>query len=420
MDAFQKLKEEAKQLLGIKSEEKVVEEKLKTFPSLSSEELLEILGLTIKSDEENKLATFLCQLSAYSNNSQFNISFNAPSSTGKSYIPLEIGKLFPKEDVLELGYCSPTAFFHDQSKWNSQLGLSVVDLERKILIFLDQPHTLLLQHLRPVLSHDKKEILVKITDRGKRKLRTKNVLIRGFPSVIFCSAGLRLDEQESTRFLLLSPEISQEKIRQSIIEKIKKEANSKAYDIWLEENPKRKELKERIEWIKKAEIKEINIPKELKQTIEMRFLSKYKFLKPRHSRDIARLLSLTKSFALLNLWDRELKERVITCREEDFENALKIWNRISEAQELNLPPYIFELYNKVVLTIWKEREEGITYQEICRKHFEIYGRPLPDWQLRQEVIPMWDMAGLIVKELDPIDKRKILIKPLQIEENYRE
>ncbi|KKT29088.1 MAG: hypothetical protein UW15_C0018G0001, partial [Parcubacteria group bacterium GW2011_GWC1_44_10] len=57
------------------------------FKPLSSQELVEILGLTIKKDEENKLLTFLCELSAYTESSQLNISFNAPSSTGKSYIP---------------------------------------------------------------------------------------------------------------------------------------------------------------------------------------------------------------------------------------------------------------------------------------------------------------------------------------------
>jgi len=64
------------------------------FQPLSSKELVEILGLTIKKDEENKLITFLCQLSAYKESSQFNISFNAPSSTGKSYIPTESEKQF--------------------------------------------------------------------------------------------------------------------------------------------------------------------------------------------------------------------------------------------------------------------------------------------------------------------------------------
>jgi len=33
---------------------------------------------------------------------------------------------------------------------------------------------------------------------------------------------------------------------------------------------------------------------------------------------------------------------------------------------------------------------------------------------------MWDMAGLIIKELDPLDRRKVLIKPLQEEKKYSE
>ena len=45
------------------------------FQPITSAELLEILGLTIKKDSDNKLVTFLCELSAYTDNCQFNISF---------------------------------------------------------------------------------------------------------------------------------------------------------------------------------------------------------------------------------------------------------------------------------------------------------------------------------------------------------
>lgn len=177
---------------------------------MSSQELIEILGLTIKKDEENKLITFLCELSAYTEDSQLNISFNAPSSTGKSYIPTEIAQLFPEEDVIEIGYCSPTAFSHDVGTYEKEKEGYIVDLSRKILIFLDQPHTLLLQHLRPFLSHDKQEIRLKITDKSQK-------------------AGLKIDEQEITRFLLLSPETNQEKIREAVYQKIKKETDCEAY-----------------------------------------------------------------------------------------------------------------------------------------------------------------------------------------------
>jgi len=86
-----------------------VEEALKD--ELTVDDLTEILGLAMVKDDFNKVITFLCTLSAYTDDSQFNISFRAESSTGKSYIPLEIAQLFPREDVIEIAYTSPSSFF---------------------------------------------------------------------------------------------------------------------------------------------------------------------------------------------------------------------------------------------------------------------------------------------------------------------
>ena len=53
----------------------------------------------------------------------------------------------------------------------------------------------------------------------------------------------------------------------------------------------------------------------------------------------------------------------------------------------------------------------MTRQDIVQKHYEVYGRFIPDWQLRQQIIPMLETAGLITQERDPNDKRKMLIYP---------
>src|SRR3989344_2750916 len=292
------------------------------FKPLSLDDLLDILGLTIKRDEENKIVTFLCELSAYTENAQFNLSFNAPSSTGKSYIPLEISNLFPSEDVMKLGNCSPTAFFHEQGEYNKDKNAITVDLSRKIIIFLDQPHTALLERLRSLLSHDEKEMHSKITDKNQKGgNRTKTVIIKGFPSVIFCSAGLRIDEQESTRFLLLSPEVNREKIRQAVIEKIKKETDIDAYKDWLNSNPERKMLKDRILAIKQADVMEINIHSPEK--VEEKFLSGNKKLQSRGTRDVGRIISIAKSLALLNLWFRERIGSTVIANDDDVEGAFK-------------------------------------------------------------------------------------------------
>jgi hypothetical protein len=402
--------------------EKTIPEKIDTsqFKPISSQELIEILGLTIKKDEENKLITFLCQLSAYTENSQFNISFNAPSSTGKSYIPLEIAQLFPKNDVIKTGYASPTAFFHEHGEFKKELKGYEVDLERKILIFLDQPHNLLLQHLRPLLSHDEKEILLKITDKSERYgIKTKNILIKGFPAVIFCTAGLKIDEQEATRMILLSPEITQEKIKEGIYTKIQKEADEMAFKNWLEENPQRKLLKKRILAIKQENIKEIKISSS--ESVKKMFDRRIKIPKPRHQRDIGRIFSIMKSLALLNLWFRERGEQVIIANEGDIQETFKIWDNIFESQELGLPPYIYDLYRDIVLPLWREKNSelnggasqiiGLIRDDITKKHYQVYGRILEPLKLRQQIIPMWESAGLITQNPDPDDKRKILIYP---------
>jgi 5S rRNA maturation endonuclease (ribonuclease M5) len=391
------------------------------FKPLSLRELVEILGLTIKKDEENKVITFLCELSSYTEEAQFNISYNAPSSTGKSYIPLEIAKLFPEEDVFEIGYCSPTAFFHDIGKFDIDLKGYIIDLSRKILIFLDQPHTLLLQHLRPLLSHDRKEITLKITDKTQKYgLKTKNILLKGYPSVIFCSAGLRIDEQEATRFLLLSPDIRQEKIREGIEESIKKEVDKISYKKWLTGNSGRQLLIRRIQAIKQENIEEIKI--ENIEVIKDKFFSCIKSLKPRHQRDIKRVISLIKSIALLNFWWRKRERSIIYANDYDIEEAFRIWGSISVSQEYNLPPYVYNLCRDIIIEAWKEKNcnrdsncelenVGLTRKEISDKYYKVYGTIVDIIKLRQQILPMLETAGLIIQEPDINDKRKILISP---------
>jgi hypothetical protein len=318
---------------------------------LSVNDVIDILGSTVKHDDQNKAICFLSMLLTYTEEDQINIGFLAESSSGKSYIPLELSAYFPKEDVLALGYATPRCFFHDYGtlmlkhgipvnfdlkpnkaaikedleiekgdvskeevelaykremrRWRELLKGSyyLVDLHQKILIFLDMPHDELLQRLRSLLSHDQKEITSLITDKkDKGGLRTKKVVIRGFPTVIFCSAKFSLADQEKTRLLLLSPEISQEKLRESIALKIEREADREAFQKRLMEDPKRQMLIERVKRIKEAKIKQIIIPEEYRSFIFEQFLEDHKFLVPRHQRDISRLLALIKAHALLNYY----------------------------------------------------------------------------------------------------------------------
>jgi len=382
---------------------------------LTIDELLTILETTIKHDNINKLITFFAMLSAYTEDSQFNVSFRAPSSTGKSYIPIELSQYFPEEDVIMIAYSSPTSFYHDAGEWDSKRNAIVINLERKILIFLDQPHDQLLQRLRPLLSHDRKELLYKVTDkREKAGLRTKNVIIIGFPSVIFCTGSLKIDEQEATRNFILSPEINEEKMREGIYLKALRKGNPKAFQELLNSRPEREELKERIRRIKEAKIRHAII-RDIDRVVE-EFERKHPKLRPRHQREIERLISLIQAIALLNFWYREKDEEGnIYANDEDIQSAFKILEEIAESQELGIPPYIYLFFQNVIKPLWEEKNKdnsnpiGLTRKEILARHYEVYGKAIPEWFLKQEILPPLESAGLIYQEQDSEDKRRTLV-----------
>jgi hypothetical protein len=387
------------------------------FHQLATADIIKILEPTIKKDDTNKLLVFLAMLNTYTEENQMNVAFIAPSSSGKSYIPLEVSTLFPEEDLIKLGCASPTAFYHDNGTYDKVTNTITINLERKIIIFLDQPNTELLARLRATLSHDEKEIKSKITDKTQKNgTRTKNITLRGFSTFIFCTAGLRVDEQESTRFLLLSPEIDQEKLREAVLQKILKSSDGKAFKKHVNSDPERQLLIQRIKAIKEAHVVDITIKN--KKLIEDLFFERVRKLQPRHQRDISKIINIAKSLALLNLWFRENDGLSIVTTDADIQEAFKIWDTFSEAQERNLPPYIFDTYKEVIITEYNRRNPqsllvpvGLTRGNICTAHYDVYGRYISDWVLRQ-MLSMLETAGLIYQESDPSDKRKVLIFPI--------
>lgn len=389
---------------------------------ITDEEVIQILGKTVKHDNVNKMATLLLAINTYSEQDQSNLAFLACSSTGKSYIPLEIIKFFPEEDLIVLGYCSPTAFFHE---WGDMLPdpadkrevetkkkrkIIYVDLEQKLLVFLDQPHSKLLENLRPLLSHDKKEISLKISDRSEKSgLRTKTVVIRGYPTVIFCSAKMNLDEQEKTRLLLLSPEVNQEKIREAIILKIEKEGNTENYEIQLKKDKGRGFLANRIYQIKEANILEVEIPEELRSQIYLEFMEQHKFLQPRNMRDINKLMGLIKGFTRLNFQHRERRPsidesgEIATATREDVMLGFKYYGEICIANELGIPPETYETYQ----IFEKEMsDEGLTRKDICKIYYEKYHKFLGKNKFKQ-IVDTLESSGLWTEIPDPADRRVI-------------
>ena len=150
-----------------------------------------------------------------------------------------------------------------------------------------------MQNLRPLLSHDRQEIEVRNVDRSKTgSHRTNTYILHGFLTVIFCTANEKLDEQEKTRLILLSPETSQEKIEAAILFKIEKDSDRVSFQEVIEADPNRKWLVTRVHSIATAEINEIIIPIELRPQIFEKFKEAHKNWMPRHQREHRKTLGI--------------------------------------------------------------------------------------------------------------------------------
>jgi hypothetical protein len=397
---------------------------------ITDEEVIRILGSTVKHDNANKVITFLNLLCNYTDEDQTNMGFLAASSTGKSYLPIEIGTgYFNEADLMIVGYCSPTAFFHEYGTLlpdpndmrediepEKKRKIRYINLHQKIIIFLDQPHAKLLENLRPLLSHDQKEITMKITNKTEKSgNRAETIVIEGYPTVIFCTANYKQDEQEKTRLLLLSPEITQEKLRETIALKIHKDGNRLKYRMELSKNKDRIKLAARIDNLRQTKINQVIIPEELQALIYEKFIESHPILQARNQRDIGRLENIIKGHALLNFYNRNWHSEfyknksgiletdpitAITVQLKDVEIGFKYYNTVAEANELGLPPEVYQIYQ----TFYKEMENGFTRKDFQTMFFKKFRKPCGRSKATA-FIEMLEQTGLIVQDEDNPDRK---------------
>jgi len=374
------------------------------------EELSDVLGSTIRRDRSNKLILLCGGVLTFTDQDQNNFIMSGESSGGKSYSALEVAAYFPPDILRIMATASPTAFFHEHGTWDKENHVLRVDLRQKLLIFLDQPHYTLMERLRPLLSHDRRELLYKITDKSKRgSLRTKSVVLEGYPTVFFCAAKLSLDEQEKTRTFILSPETDQEKLKESVLLRIKRDSDREAFSDWVNLHPRRRWLKSRIQEIQKADIDQVTIQDQ--DLVYERFMKSHRHLAPRHQRDVSRIMSLIKAHALLNFWHRErIREHTIAATNEDIEAGFALYKEIAESNELGLSPQLYEIYTAVIKPLL-DPERSLRKDEIASAYLERYGRPLPWRRLDREILPSLEAATLIRLEPDPNDRRRMVVYP---------
>ncbi len=370
---------------------------------ISFDTVADILAITVKRDRATGKILFAGNLLAYTSEEQINLLMAAESSSGKSYLPLEISAYFPTNDVVVLGGASPTSFFHEVSGgefaiWDPEKKQHIVKLANKILVFLDQPHALLLEKLRPFLSHDQKRIKYKIADRSQKSgLRTKTVILEGYASVNFCTANFNLDQQERTRTWQLSPETDPLKVKEAWGLLLEKKADRDAYRERLSSSLTRQYLIKRVLDVKNSGITDVIIPRELRDKILADWEATHPNPIPRHIRDLDRFLSLVKARALLNWRARQPREGRIEASVDDYVEADILYREIAEANELGLAPQVYEIFGACIA----EFTNGITKRDILKRYYQMFHRPLSLKRLDKEVLPPLEASGLVDEEKKP-------------------
>jgi len=348
------------------------------------------LSRRVKRDVITKNMIFLTALSAYTDN-PINLFLRGESSIGKSYNVTQTLKYFPRQDVWLLGGLSPTALIHmhgvlvdengepiievpkpgkdasaeqreayEAYKAKLKNACSLIDLQCKILVFLEAPHVETFNMLRPILSHDTWELSYKFTDKtGKGSLRTQHVILRGWPATIFCSSNEKYIQDLATRSFTITPEMSEQKYRVANVVSGVREANPWAseqdFDYFL--------LQSYISFLKEnSKVKVVNPYAPV-------FAEAFPAKSPRSMRDFPHVLSLMKVYAFFHLYQRpavkikikrngeEHVEQCILVTAKDYDFILALWGNIHEQTETSATANILRFYHNVAVPLTEEKGE---------------------------------------------------------------
>jgi len=365
--------------------------------------ILNILDKRIKKEEKNKLIVFLVYLSAYGSN-PLNMFLKGESSIGKTYLAKSVAEYFPEEDVLFIGDMSPKALIHEHGEVKE--GKVYVSLENKILVFLESPRRQTLDMLKPILSHDRKEIEYKIADKsGSGKLQTKSVIITGWPATTYCTTDCKVLEELSTRSLLATPEITEEKISQVLTYKGKKYSRP-----WeeMEEDEQEQILTNSLNLLK--EDIEVCVP------YAGVLAEQYEKGEPRVMRDFDKLMELIRMSAFLHQRQRMHFEnnggnRFIIATEYDYWVGKLLFDAIRETTCTGIPQPVIDFYEDIITQI-----QGIINYQSLREHYvSIHKRPISTTHLRNRFIEPLESVGWLIRELDPVDGRRVIFKECRID-----
>lgn len=332
-----------------------------------------------------------------------NISLLGRDSIGKTYNAVVVGKLIPESIIWFLAGLSPTALAHDYGSYDQEKKAFIVDLWRRIMLFLEPPHQQTLQKLKPLLSHDKQEVSYKITDRSKGgRLRTTTTVVKGWPAVVMCAAKSGYVMEYSSRWLTATPEISETKT---------KEAMKKIAEV--AENPEQFQEDENVKvWRAIFSTLANTAPIKVKIPYASILAEHFTVRGPETMRVFNLFLRLIKANAALHVYQRQRDGEYVVANLDDLQQVLEDFKPLAAPTFLGVSNDALNLYNALI------GQENLTFHDIEWKAREVFGAETPESTLRDLYVERLVEAGFLEQKPDPNDRRRILYdagdKPVEI------
>lgn len=442
-------------------------------------ELVDIRKTTVKGDDYLIKQALLHMVSAYLPEPA-NMGVEGPTSEGKTYPVVETADLFPSNDVWFLGGLSPTALAHDkgilvdertmdpiESKVHElQLLITsksrmrkkergeevegfreelrdllshaayLVDLEGKILLFLDNPNPDTVQRLYPILSHDRWEISYKFTDRkAKGGLMTRHVIVRGWPVGVFIrtkgEANQDLWSQTISRLTLTSPTMGPGKYRKAIQLKAMVQGlpapflNRKlGVERWAWARGALRVVREELRRIKQQAL-DMAVGTKHANIFWIPFYRKIGEEFPaemgRHMRDSAKFMTIMQAHAAINVLSRPRLlfsggEAIIVVK-DDYDAACDLFFATKEDRLTiftGLSRNVIEFFERVVLPLWKENDRNpIYYTDLVNGAIRKLKKAMSSSTIGRYYIRPLDHAGFVSVEKDASDGRRNVVRVLR-------
>jgi len=326
-----------------------------------------------------------------------NLSLQQTWSSGKSTTTTATAKYFQEEDTWLLGAMSPKALIHMHGTFDKEKDSFIINLEKKILVFLDEPTFQTLVALKPLLSRDRYESQYKYVDSTTMKTVTST--LRGFPTAVFCAVKSKYTEEFTSRWLTASPSTNPTKIRKVLQQKADKKVSPEKYE----------EDTEFLIWKKAFAILKEDFPfrvvipyaKQLepffraKRAVDMRFFDLF--------------LSLIEATTILYSHQRRKneKERIIATI-QDYQTAYEVFKESERTTVYGVGQDVLDFYTNIVLPCTTDNVLA-TYQDLASRYYEMYQEPINQNHMRDHYLRPLEAKGLIEVSEDTADKRRKLI-----------